>query len=205
MKKMILLLAIIVTAGCQDHHFVPMEEAGDIKMPGADSAQNEKTFAETGPAKKEVMTGAYTENVKKVPVFKDSGGKKLSDVITAKNKKPSASGIIAAGKLELGPEQAKRDFSKFTVYVIARIAGRRGPPLAVSRYVGGKFPIDFRLDESNIMIGGMPSPGEQLNIEARLDRDGDVMSKDPGDVYGTTPAPVATGSKNVSVVMDKDR
>jgi len=205
MKNLILLPAVLLIIGCQDHHFVPMEKAGDIKLPGTDSEQNKKTFAESGPAQKEVMSGTYRENVKKVPVFEESEGMKLSDVMTAKNKKPTASGIIAAGQLNLGSAQSGRDFSGYTVYVIARFAGRRGPPLAVSRYAGGKFPIDFTLDESNIMMGDMPAQGEQLNIEAQLDRDGDVMSKEPGDVYGTTSAPVASGSENVSVVLDKDR
>ncbi len=205
MKKMILLLVVLAASGCQNHHFVPMEKAGDIKMTGAENADNKKTFKDTEPAQKEVMTEAYTENVKRAPAFKNSGSKKLSDVITAKNRKPPASGIIAAGKLELGPGQAKRDFSGYTVYVIARIAGHGGPPLVVSRYAGGKFPMDFRLDESNIMAGGLLSPSGQINIEARLDSDGDVMSKEPGDVYGTAPAPVAAGSENVSIILDKDR
>lgn len=205
MKKMILLLAVLATAGCQDHHFVPMEKAGHIKMSETKNVDGKKTFAETGPAQKEVMTGAYTDNVKETPVFKDSGGMKLSEVMTAKNKKPAASGVIAAGRLSLGEAQADRDFSGFTVYVIARIAGRQGPPLAVSRYAGGKFPMDFRLDESNIMDGGLSSPIGQLNMEARLDRDGDVMSKEPGDVYGVISTPVAIGSENVSIVLDKVR
>jgi len=170
----VFVLAVLVTAGCQDHHFVPMEKAGHIKMTGAGGARDEKTFEKTGPAQKEVMTGAYTENVKKVPVFKDSGGKNLSEVITAKNKKPPASGIIAAGQISLGAAQGKRDFSGYTVYVIARITGGAGAPVAVLRLAGGKFPIDFRLDESNLMTGSLPSPDEQLYIEARLDRDGDV-------------------------------
>ena len=205
MKKMILLLAVLVTAGCQDHHFVSMEKADELKLMGTKNESKEKTFAETGPAQKEVMTDAYGENVKKVPVFKERGGMKLSDVMTAKNKKPPISGIIAAGQVSLGKAQAGRDFSGYTVYVIARIASRQGPPLAVSRYAASEFPVDFRLDESNIMMGDMPSTGEQISIEVRLDKDGDVMSKDPGDVYGATAAPVAAGSNNISVVMDKDR
>ena len=204
-KSMILLPLILLTVGCQDHHFVPMEKADDIKMAGTSREQNGKTFAETGPAQKEVMTDAYGENVKKVPVFEDSGGKTLTEVMTAKNKKPAAHGIIAAGQLSLGAAQSNRDFSEYTVYVIARLANRRGPPLAVSRYTGGKFPIEFTLDESNIMVGEPPPPGEQLSIEARLDKDGDVMSKDKGDVYGTTTAPVAAGSSSISIVLNKDR
>ena len=204
-KSLFVLAILLVTAGCQDHHFVPMEKAGDLKLMGTENGNREKTFAETGPAQKEVMTDAYGKNVNKVPVFEESSGKTLTEVMTAKNKKPPITGVIAAGRIALGPEQSGRDFSGYTVYVIARLTNRRGPPLAVSRYAAGKFPIDFRLDESNIMMGDMPSAGEMITVEARLDKDGDVGSKDPGDVYGILYAPVAAGSNNISVVMNKDR
>ena len=205
MKKMILLLALLVTAGCQDHHFVPMDKAGDLKLQGIKSANNETNFPESEPAQKEVMTDAYSKNVKNVPVFEEKSGKTLTEVMTQKNKKPPITGVIAAGQVSLGPKQSGRNFSGYTVYVIARLTGRSGPPLAVSRYPASEFPIKFTLDESNIMMGDMPSTGEMIIIEARLDKDGDVMSKETGDVFGVIYAPIAAGSKNVSVVMNKDR
>ncbi len=125
--------------------------------------------------------------------------------MTAKNKVPEAHGLLVAGKLVLEPAEKKRDFSGFTIYVIARKAGQPGPPLAVSRIMELDFPLDFRLDNKNLMVPRFPSSDETLIIEARLDRDGDPITKEPGDVYGFSAGPVKTGSDSVSVVMNKTR
>ena len=198
MKKTILILTALVLSGCQDHHFLPIEKSDHFKLP-ADAAKNDKSFDESQPAQKEVMTGAYTEKVTEKPrSFPGSGGQKQSQVT-------AAGGLIASGRLELGPEQGKRDFSEFTVYIIAKFANQPGPPVAVSRHLRVAFPMEFQLDEENLMMPGFPSPDQKLIIEARLDRDGDATSKEAGDVYGLTSAPVAVGSKGVSILLDKNR
>jgi hypothetical protein len=205
-KKALFVLAILLTAGCQDHHFLPIEKADHIKMPGSDSAGNKKSFEDAGPGEKEVMSDAYGEKVYQKPKsFEDTGSRTLSQVMTGKNRLPAASGLIASGKLVLEPAMEKRDFSGFTVYIIARRADQPGPPLAVSRITEPDFPLEFRLDEKNMMIPGFPSSGETLIIEARLDADGDPITKEPGDVYGFSAGPVKAGSDSVSVVMNKTR
>lgn len=198
MKKTIFILTALVLAGCQDHHFLPIEKAGDFKLP-ADAVNNKKSFDQSEPAQKEVMTGAYTEKVTEKPrSFPGSGGNKQSQVT-------ASGGLIVSGRLELGPEQGKRDFSEFTVYIIAKLANQPGPPVAVSRHLRVAFPMEFRLDEENLMTPGFPSPDKKLVIEVRLDRDGDALSKEAGDVYGFTAAPVTVGSKGVSILLDKNR
>lgn len=205
MKKTILVLtALVGLAGCQDHHFLPIEKAGHFKLP-EDAAKNEKSFKEEQPAQKEVMSEAYVEKVPEKPrSFPGSGGQKKSQVTMAKNREATG-GLIVSGRLELGPEQGKRDFKEFTVYIIAKYANRPGPPVAVSRYLRAAFPMEFQLDEENLMTPGFPSPDQKLVIEARLDRDGNAMSKEAGDVYGFTSAPITVGSKGISILLDKNR
>jgi hypothetical protein len=66
------------------------------------------------------------------------------------------------------------------LFVIAREAGfATGPPIAVKRVAAVNFPITVTLSEKDSM-SGESLPG-LIRIDARVDRDGDPMSKDPKD------------------------
>lgn len=66
------------------------------------------------------------------------------------------------------------------LFVIAREAGfATGPPIAVKRVAAVNFPITVTLS-GNDSMSGESLPG-LLRIDARVDRDGDPMSKDPKD------------------------
>jgi cytochrome c-type biogenesis protein CcmH/NrfG len=67
------------------------------------------------------------------------------------------------------------------VFVIARNAGG-GPPVAVKRIVAGTFPIDVELTSADSMMG-QPLPAS-FRLEARLDADGDPMTRPPTDPSG---------------------
>lgn len=178
------LIACFFALGCQDHHFVPIEKAGDIKLQLPESPPPEFSEKPAKSAQKEVMTDAYR-----------TGGR------PEKTEK-----LIAQGKLLLGESQKQRDFSGFTVYVIAWPDGvKGGAPLAVSRYDYTQSPKNFRLDASNLMAAAFPRPNEKLKIEARLDKDGDPITKEAGDVYGFAQKPVTPGAKGVSITLDKNR
>jgi hypothetical protein len=56
---------------------------------------------------------------------------------------------------------------------------QRGPPAAVKRLNVGAFPLRFELGDEDSMAGEpLPDP---LRIEARVDSDGNAMTRDPGD------------------------
>ncbi|HEY6844061.1 MAG TPA: tetratricopeptide repeat protein [Thermoanaerobaculia bacterium] len=66
------------------------------------------------------------------------------------------------------------------IWVIARPAGSSaGPPAAVKRVPLGSFPLKVELSASDSMMG-QPLP-PKMHIEARIDFDGDPMTKDPKD------------------------
>lgn len=66
------------------------------------------------------------------------------------------------------------------LFVIAREAGfETGPPIAVKRVAAINFPITVTLSEKDSMAGES-LPG-LIRIDARVDRDGDPMTKDPRD------------------------
>jgi tetratricopeptide (TPR) repeat protein len=67
------------------------------------------------------------------------------------------------------------------VFVYARAAGvTSGPPAAVKRLQAAGFPIEIDLSAADSMMG-QPLP-DRMRIEARLDGDGNAMTKDPGDL-----------------------
>ena len=75
--------------------------------------------------------------------------------------------------------------------------------MAVARIVGVKFPMHYTLSGQNVMFRGIPFRGDML-IDVRLDKDGDALSKTPGDllgVYGANPATV--GANDVNILLDR--
>jgi hypothetical protein len=87
------------------------------------------------------------------------------------------------------------------LFLIARRGGA-GPPLAVERIASPRFPVEFSLGPEDRMIQTLPFAGE-LQISARLDADGNAMSREPGDLEGRAPQPVSPGATGVSVVLDE--
>ena len=78
------------------------------------------------------------------------------------------------------------------IYVIARAAGvTAGPPAAVKRMPMSAFPLTFDVSSADSMMG-QPLP-PKIHLEARIDSDGDAMTKDPKDPIATADN-VATGS-----------
>jgi Flp pilus assembly protein TadD len=78
------------------------------------------------------------------------------------------------------------------IYVIARPAGvSAGPPAAVKRMPLSSFPVTFDMSSADSMMG-QPLP-PKMHIEARIDSDGDAMTKDPKDPTASADN-VATGS-----------
>ncbi len=191
-KTIVSLLAILpFLSACQDHHFVPMEKADTIKLPTGQVAAPARSFAEGPTAQKQVMAEA---TAKRYP--------NPTNPETAIKEQAHA---IVEGSLELGPDQKKRDFKGFTIYVIVRGQNLQGPPLAAARLDVTKFPIEFKIGMGDMMTDVPPVPKSKLMVEARLDRDGDPMTKEKGDVWGITLDPVSVGAKNVKIILSQDR
>jgi hypothetical protein len=91
-----------------------------------------------------------------------------------------------------------------TIFLVARQfdpSGVQGPPLAVRKLTVGKFPLPFSLDSRDAMLAGTKLAGKVV-VTARVDKDGDAMTKNPGDVTGQSKAVVPPSSK-VEVNLDK--
>jgi tetratricopeptide (TPR) repeat protein len=85
------------------------------------------------------------------------------------------------------------------LFVIARAAGQTaGPPAAVKRIASPTFPLDIDLSAADSMMG-QPLPAT-VRIEARLDSDGDAMTKNPSDPHAFQDG-VATNGTKVSLAL----
>lgn len=87
------------------------------------------------------------------------------------------------------------------LFVIAR-RGAAGPPLAVKRIPNPSLPLEFSLGPGDRMIQSMPFAGP-IQITARVDGDGNPMSRQPGDLQGEAPEAVDPGASGVVVEIDQ--
>lgn len=114
---------------------------------------------------------------------------------TAGDGGPTVSGII-----DVEPALAKQVKAGDVIFVIARTAA--GQMAAVQKLTApDKFPVTFTLTGNGPMAMG-PLSGS-IKISARVDKDGDAMSKNPGDVIGEVPELVNVPSQNVKLLLNK--
>jgi len=88
------------------------------------------------------------------------------------------------------------------LYVIAR-APSGGPPLAVRRLDPGPFPLAFELGPGDAMIPGRPLAGSVV-ISARVDPDGDPLTREPGGLSATLDDPVGRGTRDVVLGLEPE-
>jgi hypothetical protein len=86
-----------------------------------------------------------------------------------------------------------------SLFIFLRAKGvEGGPPLAVKRLSGIKFPYEYQIGPWDAMVPGTQLDGE-LTLTARLDQDGDAKAS-PGDVDGSRV--VLPGDKHADIVLD---
>ncbi len=112
----------------------------------------------------------------------------------------SASGPIR-GEIDLDPDLAMARPDGGVLFVIARPQGMTaGPPLAVLRIPSPEFPLDFSIGPENVMIPTMQFAGE-ISLSARLDADGNAMTRGAGDISSPVVEGLTPGSQDVRLVL----
>lgn len=82
-----------------------------------------------------------------------------------------------------------------TLYIYVRPEGAKsGPPLRVKK-LPATFPAKFSISASDSPMGGS-LPAGKVQLSARLDEDGDVMTRTPTEPIALS-APVAAGAKGI--------
>ena len=108
------------------------------------------------------------------------------------------------GKISIDPKLKSNVDSQAALFIIARpAAAAKGPPLAVRKIDRPVFPLSYSLGPENVMMQGVPFTGT-ITITARLDKDGNPATRQPGDLTGDYKGnPAVVGSKNVDIVLDQ--
>jgi Flp pilus assembly protein TadD len=135
---------------------------------------------------------------------------RLADVLTrmkeqVKNPPPAAATSAAAAAPVSGPSvhvtltlAGASPSPNAVLFILARAAGQTaGPPAAVKRIASPIFPLEIDLSAADSMMG-QPLPAT-MRIEARLDSDGDPISKNPSDPHAAQDG-VVSGNR-VSLVL----
>lgn len=79
-------------------------------------------------------------------------------------------------------------------FVLARIPGQRGPPLAAKR-LDARFPQEVELLSSDAMIAGSGfTAGQEIEVEARIANGGSAISRS-GDPFGTVKLKAGVGGR----------
>jgi hypothetical protein len=109
------------------------------------------------------------------------------------------------GSIVLAPAVAKARPKGGTLYLVARRISdnptARGTLIAVKKLPVTKFPLPFSRTAADMPFQNGPFDGE-LVLTARIDQDGDPLSHEKGDVYGSLPK-VQVGSHDVKLALDQ--
>ena len=90
------------------------------------------------------------------------------------------------GTVQLDPRWRSHVPEGATLFVLARAADERGPPLAVVRATAGTWPFKFTLDDANAMLPDRRLSGfKRVIVEARISRSGNPIAQ-PGDLHAVS-------------------
>jgi cytochrome c-type biogenesis protein CcmH len=110
-----------------------------------------------------------------------------------------------SGTIELPAKHRGEVSPSDVVFLVARrIADNpqaRGTLVAVKRLSATSFPIAFTLSARDMMVPTGAFDGD-VSLAARVDKDGDPMTRRKGDIFGGLPK-VTVGARGVKVSLDQ--
>ncbi len=110
--------------------------------------------------------------------------------------------FIISGSIEIQQGLKKKVDPLSVLFVMARAPG--GGMVAVKKMMPPfVFPLEFTLDENDLMISGTEIP-KNLIVTARLDKDGNANPTQKGDILGKTPQKeIKRGQSEVKILLDQ--
>lgn len=133
------------------------------------------------PEEQQRLQQVYAQMKQQASARRQQGGSALPEghpaVPDAPEAAPAATGAAIHITLDVAPAAKAKGG---VVFVIARAEGvSAGPPVAVKRLSVDMLPITIDLTSADSMTG-QPLP-PKMRLEARVDSDGNAMTRDPGD------------------------
>jgi hypothetical protein len=114
---------------------------------------------------------------------------------------------IIKGRVEISEALRGKVKAGTTLFISVRRfegEGKRGMIMAAKKLpVGGAslFPLDFTISQRDVMMGGTKLNGS-VTLAARIDQDGDAISKQAGDIEGTHKGSIFVGKGTGSILLD---
>lgn len=105
---------------------------------------------------------------------------------------------LLSGTISLDPSITQSPGSAVTVFVIARTGPGKGKPVLARRIDAQSFPLTFTLTGADSMMAG--DKPANVSLEARIDLDGDAMTREPGSPTARL-ASVNLGSSSVALTL----
>lgn len=116
---------------------------------------------------------------------------------------PAAPGATLEGTILVLPELIHLVNPGDTLFLVARAVDANGNvqrmPVAVDRARVGQWPLPFKLSADNVMVAGTPFAGP-MQLTARIDKDGEAMTREAGDIEGTVM--VTVPQKGITITLD---
>ena len=107
------------------------------------------------------------------------------------------------GRIEIAPELAQHAPERAVLYLMARPASAlEEPPVAVKRLEATSFPVAFEIGSENMMSPDALFEGS-FQLSARLDMDGEAITKRSGDLVGSAEGLTRPGSSDVVILLDR--
>jgi hypothetical protein len=133
------------------------------------------------------------------------GGRGTAPMMAARVPKPApakgTAGPDISGFVRIAESVAGSRPPGGVLFIVAR-SGGPGPPLAVLRVQSPVFPHEFEIGQANVMMPGLVFEGE-IQLSARLDSDGNAMTKLPGDLTGEIANTLGPGAQGVALILDQ--
>ena len=107
-----------------------------------------------------------------------------------------------SGTITMAPELQQTLGASDTLFIVAKPKDAGGPPLAVQKIVGMKFPLDYKFTQEDVLRPGTTFQGE-MTVSAVVRKSGFVGMNTPGDMEGGFAKPVSVGAKGVDFAIDK--
>ena len=124
---------------------------------------------------------------------------------------PAGGGIgapgIIKGRIDITEELRSKLKPGTTLFIsVRRFAGegKKGMIMAAKKYPVGNasiFPLNFTVTQRDVMMGGTKLVGP-VSVTARVDQDGDAISKQAGDIEGAHKGSIMVGKDSASIMLN---
>ena len=210
MRNFVLLVTFIAVglSGCSKNAEHPAEKKVKVKTgsasqpakgPAVAPVQKAQVTAPGMPAR--AGSQPTSQRARRLPAGHPPTGQ-------ASGSQPAGLNGSLSGTIALAGGYASKVKAGSTLFIIVRRDagdGQKGMLLAAKKIpvTGAKmFPLAYTVTKADIMMQGTVLAGT-VRVSARIDQDGDAISKQPGDIVGASAKAHKVGAKGIDFGLDK--